>query len=177
MGLIGSIQLTQYQKDASFMYRDIFPLRNNSSDPEKRIDCGPPTMMELLTGKQQIAFAIKGKATFEFDLVFRLYQHQLRTYVETLKQEYPDADFSVNANVLHVTIKADYLCDTIPLTTAFTAPSYTHNETWIATRNVTRVVDDIYSRVLSLHIEKVALEGSQHGSKTPITAAMGHAGT
>ena len=156
------------------MYRDIFPLRNNSSDPEKRIDCGPPTMMELLTGKQQIAFAIKGKATFEFDLVFRLYQHQLRTYVETLKQEYPDADFSVNANVLHVTLQADYLCDTIPLTTAFTSASYTHNETWIATRNVTRIVDDIYSRVLSLHIEAVALKGDRRGLEDPSQPAMGH---
>ena len=90
------------------------------------------------------------------------------------KQEYPDADFSVNANVLHVTLQADYLCDTIPLTTAFTSASYTHNETWIATRNVTRIVDDIYSRVLSLHIEAVALKGDRRGLEDPSQPAMGH---
>ena len=176
MGLIGLMMTANPQKGARSMYRDIFPLKNESSDPEQRIDCGPPSIMELLTGKQQIAFAIKGRATFEFDLVFRLYQRQLKEYVKILEQEYPDAKFSVDANILHVTLKADYLCDTIPLTTAFTTASYTHNETWIATRNVTRVADDIYSRVLALHIEAVALGGHEIGSKTTTQAAVGPAG-
>ena len=55
------------------MMREIFPLR----DPEHGIDCGPPTILELLSGKQQIAFAIKGQASLKFELVFRLYQRQI----------------------------------------------------------------------------------------------------
>lgn len=176
MGLIGPILLMKSQKGALCMFRNIFPLKNNSKDPEKRIDCGPPTALELLTGKQQIAFAIKGKATFEFDLVFRLYQQQLKEYVKTLEVEYPNVKFSVNANTLHVTIQVDYLCDTYPLTTAFTTASYFHDQTWIATRNATSMADDIYSRVLALHLEATILEGGQYGNQTIAEETVGHSG-
>ena len=156
------------------MYRDIFPLKNDSTDPETRIDCGTPSTMELLSGKQAIAFAIKGKAKFEFDLPFRLYQQQLKEYVEILEREYPDAKFSVNANTLHVTVQVDYLCDTNPLTTAFTPASCVHSQTWIATRNATRMVDDIYSRVLELHVQ--AQEKEKYGPKSITATAVGNTG-
>lgn len=158
------------------MMRDIFPLKNNNKEPETRIDCGTPSMMELLSGKQAIAFAIKGKATFEFDLPFRLYQHQLENYVKVLEQEYPDAKFSVSANTLHVTVHVDYLCDTYPLTTPLTAASCVHSQTWIATRNATRMVDDIYSRVLELHIQTERLEAEEYGIESITATAVGYTG-
>ena len=154
------------------MFRDIFPLKNRSTDPKTRIDCGEPTLLELLTGKQQIAFAIKGKASFSFELCFRLYQDQLLVYVEQLKDEYPDVQFSVNANRLTVTMQVPYLCDTFPITTAMTTASYTHNQTWIGVRKVTAIVDDIYSRVLAMHIERAALESRQNGTQGTLKAAM-----
>jgi hypothetical protein len=158
------------------MYRDIFPLKNNSTDPEKRIDCGEPTLLELLSGKQQIAFAIKGKATLNFEMCFRLYQNQLNQYLPQLQEEYPEVQFSVHENRLNVTLTIPYLCDTYPLTTEMTSASYVHNQTWIAVRNASCIADDIYSRVLSLHIERVALERGQHGAKTIATATMGSTG-
>ena len=158
------------------MFRNIFPMKNDSPDPEKRIDCGEPSLLELLTGRQQIAFAIKGKASFQFELCFRLYQNQLLTYVETLKEEYPEAQFSVNANKLTVTLQIPYLCDTFPVTTSLTSATYTHNQTWIEVRKATAMVDDIYSRVLALHIERVALEGRQYGTKTIASTTVGHRG-
>lgn len=158
------------------MMRDIFPLKNNNKEPETRIDCGTPSMMELLSGKQAIAFAIKGKAKFEFDLPFRLYQKQLESYVKILKQEYPDAEFSVNANTLHVTVHVDYLCDTYPLTTPFTSASYVHSQTWKATRNATSMVDDIYSRVLELHIQTERLKGGDYGPENITATTVGHTG-
>lgn len=154
------------------MFRDIFPLKNKSTDPKTRIDCGEPTLLELLTGRQQIAFAIKGKASFSFELCFRLYQDQLLVYAEQLKEEYPDVQFSVNANRLTVTMQVPYLCDTFPITTAMTTASYTHNQTWIEVRKVTAIVDDIYSRVLAMHIERAALESRQNGSERTLTAAV-----
>jgi hypothetical protein len=172
MGLFGIDLITLLQKGALYMYRDIFPPKNNKIEPEERIDCGVPTMLERLTGKQQIVFAIKGKATFEFDLVFRLYQHQIEEYVKILEPDYPNVKFSVNANTLHVTVQVDYLCDTYPLTTAFTSSSCVHSQTWIETRNATRMVDDIYSRILELHMEKVTHDGGKHGTKSITAAAM-----
>lgn len=154
------------------MFREIFPLKNKSTDPKTRIDCGEPTLLELLTGRQQIAFAIKGNASFSFELCFRLYQDQLLVYVERLKEKYPTVQFSVNANRLTVTIQVPYLCDTFPITTAMTTASYTHNQTWIEVRKVTAMVDDIYSRVLAMHIEKAALESRQNGSERTLTTAV-----
>ena len=154
------------------MFRDIFPLKNSSTDPKTRIDCGEPTLLELLTGRQQIAYAIKGNATFSFELCFRLYQDQLLIYVEQLKEEYPDVQFSVNANRLTVTMQVPYLCDTFPITTAMTTASYTHNQTWIEVRKVTAIADDIYSRILAMHIERAALESRQNGTKGTLKAAV-----
>ena len=158
------------------MLRDIFPLKNNEKDQEHRIDCGEPSVLELLTGRQQIAFAIKGRASFQFELCFRLYQNQLLQYVEQLEKEYPDAKFSVSANILTVTLQIPYLCDTFPVTTSMTAASYVHNQTWLEVRNATSMVDDIYSRVLEMHIEKAALEGRQHGTERIATATVGNTG-
>lgn len=160
MGLFG--QTTHPQKGASSMFRDIFPLRNRSKDPEKQIDCGPFSTLELLTGKQRIAFDIKGEATLSFDLRFRLYQHQLVEYAKQLQKEYPQAELSVSANRLNVTLKIPYLCDTYPISTPLTPCSYVHDQTWNAVRQATRVVDDIYGRVLEMHFERVLLE-AKHG--------------
>lgn len=158
------------------MLRDIFPLKNNYKEPERRIDCGEPSVLELLTGRQQIAFAIKGKASFQFELCFRLYQNQLQQYVKQLESEYPDAQFSVNANVLTVTIQIPYLCDTFPVTTSMTSASYVHNQTWSEVRNATSMVDDIYSRVLEMHIQKAALEKGQHGNERLASSTVGNTG-
>jgi len=131
--------------------------------------------MTVLSGRQKIAFAIKGEATLSFDLCFRLYQYQLVEYAKQLQKEYPQVSFSVDANRLNVTLKIPYLCDTYPLTTPMTPCSYVHDQTWTAVRDATRIVDDIYGRVLDLHFSKVLLESS-HGKERIIEAAVDDAG-
>jgi hypothetical protein len=138
------------------MFREIFPPKDpHNPDPEKRIDCGPPTWMEQLTGKQQIAFNIKGSAILDFELVFRLYQSQLVEYVSVLKQEFPGVDFHVRCNRLFVHVDVQELCDTRPLTSQFTPASYIHNQTYVKIRDITSMIDRIYDRVLELHVNKM----------------------
>ena len=137
------------------LFREIFPIKDpDNPDPNKRIDCGPPTWIELMTGKQQIAFNIKGKAILDFELVFRLFQTQLDEYVKTLEQEFPDVRFTVKCNKLYVHVEVNDLCDTRPLTSQFTPASYIHNQTYVRIRDITGEIDAIYDRVLELHVTK-----------------------
>ena len=138
------------------LFRAIFPPKDpNNPDPEKRIDCGPPTWMEQLSGRQQIAFNIKGKAVLDFELIFRLFQSQLKEYVVTLEAEFPGVLFTVKCNRLYVHIDVDDLCDTRPLTGQFTPASYLHDQTYVRIRNISSMVDAIYDRVLELHVNKM----------------------
>lgn len=152
---IGTVQKTATES-ATTMFREIFPPKDPTNpDPEKRIDCGPPTWMETLTGKQQIAFNIKGKATLDFELIFRLFQSQLLSYVPILEKEFPGVGFTVRCNRLYVHIDVDELCDTRPLTSQFTPASYVHNQTYVKIRDITSMIDCIYDRVLELHVTKM----------------------
>ena len=135
------------------MFREIFPPKDpNNPDPDKRIDCGPASWLEQLTGKQQIAFNIKGKAVLDFVLLFRLFQPQLKEYVRVLEQEFPGVQFTVDCNKLNVHFNVADLCDTRPLTSQFTPASYIHNQTYVKIRDITALVDQIYDRVLELHV-------------------------
>lgn len=135
------------------MFREIFPPKDPSNpDPDKRIDCGPPSWLETLTGKQQIAFNIKGKAKLDFELVFRIFQPQLKEYVRVLEKEFPGVQFTVDCNKLTVHFDVSELCDTRPLTSQFTPASYIHNQTYVQIRDITALVDQIYDRVLELHV-------------------------
>lgn len=127
----------------------------DNPDPDKRIDCGPPSWLEEMTGRQQITFNIRGRAVLDFELLFRLFQPQLKKYVRVLEQEFPDVRFTVNCNKLTVHINVTDLCDTNPLTAQFTPASYLHNQTYVKIRDITALVDQIYDRVLELHITAV----------------------
>ena len=143
-------------ESAITMFREIFPPKDpHNPDPEKRIDCGTPTWMEQLTGKQQIAFNIKGKATLDFELIFRLFQSQLLEYVPILEREFPGVDFTVKCNRLYVHVDVQELCDTRPLTSQFTPASYVHNQTYVKIRDITSIIDCIYDRVLEIHVTKM----------------------
>lgn len=105
-----------------------------------------------MTGKQQIAFNIKGKAKLDFELLFRLFQPQLKEYVRVLEKEFPGVQFTVDCNKLTVHFDVSELCDTRPLTSQFTPASYIHNQTYVQIRDITALVDQIYDRVLELHV-------------------------
>ena len=138
------------------MFREIFPLKDpNNPDPNKRIDCGQPTWLEQTTGRQQITFNIRGKAVLDFEVLFRLYQPQLKQYVRVLEKEFPGVQFTVNCNKLTVHVVVDDLCDTNPLTSQFTPASYIHNQTYVRIRDITALIDQIQDRVLELHITAV----------------------
>lgn len=138
------------------MFRELFPTKDpDNPDPDKRIDCGPPTWLEQMTGRQQITFNIHGRAVLDFELLFRLFQPQLKKYVRTLEQEFPGVQFTVNCNKLTVHIDVADLCDTNPLTSQFTPASYLHNQTYVKIRDITALIDQIYDRVLELHITAV----------------------
>ena len=142
-------------ESVTIMFRAIFPPKDpDNPDPEKRIDCGPPTWMEQLSGRQQIAFNIKGKAVLDFELIFRLFQSQLKEYVETLEAEFPGVSFTVKCNRLYVHVDVDDLCDTRPLTGQFTPASDLHDQTYVKIRNISSMIDAIYDRVLELHVNK-----------------------
>ena len=91
----------------------------------------------------------------DFELLFRLFQPQLKQYVRTLEQEFPGVQFTVNCNKLTVHIDVADLCDTNPLTSQFTPASYLHNQTYVKIRDITALIDQIYDRVLELHITAV----------------------
>ena len=138
------------------LFREIFPPKDpNNPDPNKRIDCGEPTWLEQMTGRQQITFNIKGRAVLDFELLFRLFQPQLQEYARVMEREFPGVLFTVNCNKLIVHIEVDDLCDTNPLTVQFTPASYVHNQTYVKIRDITALVDQIYERILELHVTAV----------------------
>ena len=145
------------------MFREIFPPKDPTNpDPNKRIDCGEPTWLETMTGRQQITFNIKGRAVLDFELLFRLFQPQLQEYARVMEREFPGVRFTVECNKLIVHIEVDDLCDTNPLTVQFTPASYVHNQTYVKIRDITALVDQIYERILELHITAVT-----QGNKLP----------
>jgi hypothetical protein len=168
VGPFGNNQKVNWEESANIMFRDIFPLKDeNNPDPEKRIDCGPPSFLELLTGRQQIAFNIKGQALLNFDLPFRLYKSQLERYVEILKEEFPTVLMRVRANTIRCTIRIEQLCNSFPLTTELTPASQIHDEAYTKIRRAMSVIEEIYQRTLELHLTTGKDKQLERG-RTPI---------
>lgn len=137
------------------MFKHVFPRKDPlNKDPEKRIDCGEPSLFEQLSGHQEIAFPIKGYAMLRFELFFRLFRSQLQEYVDILQPEYPGVTFYVYENKLSLFIEVEELCNTNPLTTPFNAASRVHDQTYLEVRKVMSVVDDIYERIIEMHFQK-----------------------
>jgi len=134
------------------MFRHLFPTKDpTNADPDRRIDTGEPSLFEQLSGHQPIAFPIKGYAMLRFELIFRIFRPQLQEYVDRIKADYPNVEFYVYDNKLSLFIEVEELCDTVPLTTPFTAASRVHDQTYREVRNVMSIVDDIYTRILEMH--------------------------
>ena len=137
------------------MFRYIFPPKDPyNPDPDKRIDCGEPSLMEEISGKQQIAFPIKGYAMLRFELSFRLFRPQLEQYVEEIRPEYPGIEFFVNENKVSMYIEVEDLCSMYPLTQNVTPTSLLHDHAYLHIRMAMAIVDDVYDRILKLHFQR-----------------------
>ena len=103
---------------------------------------------------QQIAFPIKGYALLRFELSFRIFRKDLQQYIDEIGPDYPMATFYVYENRITMFVEVEDLCDSQPLTVKFTAASAVHDQTYRKVRDVMSIVDDVYDRILTMHMER-----------------------